>query len=166
MKKLFLLFFFLPFLAPAQENCSLSLTKAYQWFVSKGVCMDSTRDPFLFINAYEWAGTCYHYGQAVRKKGTDCSGFVSSVYKEVYCIDLNRSSGGIWIQSKGVLKKDLREGDLLFFKIRHGQVSHVGIYLGNNKFIHAAVKGGVIVSDLDEPYYARYFFSGGRVAGF
>ena len=54
---------------------------------------------------------------------------------------------------------------ILFFKIRKGQISHVGIYLGNNKFAHASVKTGVIISSLDEPYYKKYFYKGGEVIG-
>ena len=50
------------------------------------------------------------------------------------------------------------EGDILFFKIKKGQISHVGVYLGNNTFAHASVHSGVIISDLDEDYYKKYFF--------
>lgn len=154
----------LPALAFCQKDSTFARSKAYQWYESKGLCIDSVQEPALFFNAFEWAGTRYHYGQAQKQKGTDCSGFVSAVYRDVYCIELSRSSIGIWPQTKAVEKKDLKEGDLLFFKIRKGQISHVGIYMGNNKFIHAAVKGGVILSDLGEPYYAKYFFSGGHVS--
>ncbi len=164
MWKLCLFFLCCSVWGSAQQSTPLQSTKAYQWFESNGVCMDSTKQPWLYFNAYEWAGTRYHYGQAIKQKGTDCSGFVSSVYRDVYCLDLCRSSSSIWTQTTAIQKKDLQEGDILFFKIRKGQISHVGIYLGNNKFIHAAVKGGVIVSDLGEPYYTHYFFSGGRVS--
>jgi lipoprotein Spr len=162
-KHILLFLFLFPFLIKAQECSSIQSTKAYKWFEHNGICMDSTQCPYLYFNAYEWAGTRYSYGKAVKQKGTDCSGFVSSVFREVYCLELSRSSVGIWPQTKPVENQDLKEGDILFFQIKKGSISHVGIYLGNNKFIHAAVKGGVIVSDLGEPYYARYFFSGGRV---
>jgi len=56
----------------------------------------------------------------------------------------------------------LGEGDLVFFKIKKKRISHIGIYLGNNKFAHASVKNGVIISDMDEPYYQKRFYSGGR----
>jgi lipoprotein Spr len=160
---LFLFLFLSPFLSKSQDCSPLQSTKAYKWFEQNGICMDSSQRPYLYFSTYEWAGTRYSYGKAVKQKGTDCSGFVSSVFRDVYCVELSRSSVGIWPQTIPIDKKDLQEGDILFFKIRKGRISHVGIYLGNNKFIHAAVKGGVIVSDLGEPYYARYFFSGGRV---
>jgi lipoprotein Spr len=146
------------------KNASSHDAVQSKWFESKGVCMDSVADLQLFFKSYEWAGTRYRYGNAQIQKGTDCSGFVGAIYREVYCIDLARSSSAIWPQTIAVEKKDLREGDILFFKIKKGKISHVGIYLGNNKFIHAAVLGGVIVSDLDEPYYKKYFYMGGRMS--
>jgi lipoprotein Spr len=64
---------------------------------------------------------------------------------------------------KPLKKSQLREGDLVFFKIRKRRVSHVGVYLSHNRFIHASVHDGVVISDLDEPYYKKYFFKGGKV---
>ena len=147
----------------SQGDSTLQFSKAYRWYESNGVCMDSSQNLPLFFSAYEWAGTRYQYGHAEKQKGTDCSGFVSSIYRDVFCIEIARSSAGIWAQIVPMEKKDLQEGDIVFFKIRKGHISHVGVYLGNNKFMHAAVKGGVIISDLDEPYYHRYFYKGGRV---
>ena len=60
--------------------------------------------------------------------------------------------------------KLVEEGDLLFFKIRKGQISHVGIYLQNGKFAHATTQAGVIISDLSEPYYKKYFFKAACLA--
>jgi lipoprotein Spr len=163
MKWRFLAFILLPLQVFAQSERSKNQGRIYQWYESRGICLDTVTKPELYFDAYQWAGTRYHYGQAQKQKGTDCSGFVCAVYKDVYCLDLSRSSCDIWPMTLPVKKKDLAVGDLVFFKIQKGRISHVGIYLGNNKFIHAAVKGGVIVSDLDEPYYNRYFFMGGRV---
>ena len=59
-------------------------------------------------------------------------------------------------------KDDLKEGDLVFFKIHSRRISHVGIYLGNNKFAHASSRG-VAISSLDDNYYSRYFYKGGRL---
>jgi lipoprotein Spr len=64
---------------------------------------------------------------------------------------------------KPIKKSALKEGDLVFFKIKQKRISHVGVYVGNNKFAHASVQNGVIISDLDEPYYKMYFYKGGRV---
>jgi lipoprotein Spr len=163
MRKFLFFLFLIPLKLFSQYDSTLQYSPVYKWFEKNGVCMDSSLSTNLYFETYKWVGTPYRYGQAVKKKGTDCSGFVSAIFRDVYCIDLSRSSSGIWPQTKPVDRNHLREGDILFFKIRKGLISHVGIYLGNNKFIHAAVKGGVIVSDLGEPYYQHYFYMGGRI---
>jgi len=84
------------------------------------------------------------------------------LYREVYCITLSGGSKDMWKAVEPVKKDSLREGDLVFFKIKKGQVSHVGVYLGHGQMAHASVKSGVIISSLDEPYYKKYYFSGGR----
>jgi lipoprotein Spr len=125
--------------------------------------IDSAYSAYLYYQVYDWVGTRYKYS-GESKKGIDCSGFVSEMYQKVYCINLTGGSKDIYTQvkEKEIEKSELKEGDILFFKIRKGQISHVGIYLGNNKFAHASVHSGVIISDLDEAYYKKYFFKGGR----
>jgi lipoprotein Spr len=59
-------------------------------------------------------------------------------------------------------KNELQEGDLVFFKIKSSSISHIGVYIGNNKFAHAATRG-VMISNLDEPYWKRYYYKGGRL---
>jgi lipoprotein Spr len=60
-------------------------------------------------------------------------------------------------------KDDLKEGDLVFFKIKSSRITHIGIYLGDRRFAHASSSRGVVISNLDEPYYARHFYRGGRI---
>ena len=110
----------------------------------------------------EWLGTPYVYG-GESKKGTDCSGFVQTFYKDYKNISLNRTAADLVKNCETVQKKDLKIGDLIFFKINSAKVSHVGIYLGQDKFIHASSAKGVIVSGLSETYYTKYFFAGGRI---
>jgi murein DD-endopeptidase / murein LD-carboxypeptidase len=136
--------------------------KVEEFFYSRSLPIDSAADPYLYYKVYEWIGTKYKYAGET-KKGIDCSGFVSEMYREVYCIMLSGGSRDIFPVTTPVEKSELKEGDLLFFRIKKGQISHVGIYLGNNKFAHASVKSGVIISDLDEEYYKRYFYKGGRI---
>ena len=110
----------------------------------------------------EWLHTRYSRGGSSRR-GTDCSGFVNSLYRDVYGIKLSRSSYTMINDVVKVPVSELKEGDLVFFKIRGGRISHVGFYLKDHYFVHAARRGGVIISSLDEPYYKRTFYAGGRV---
>src|SRR5690606_42149596 len=76
---------------------------------------------------------------------------------------LGYNSRHIYTQMNSVDKKDLKSGDLVFFKIRSRNITHVGVYLGDNKFAHASSSRGVMISDLTEPYWRRYYFDGGRM---
>ena len=133
-----------------------------QYYSSYSLMPDSAASPYLYYQVFDWIGTRYKYAGS-SKKGIDCSGFVSEMYRNVYCINLSGGSTDIWTKVNPVEKADLKEGDILFFKIRKGQISHVGIFLGNNKFAHASVKTGVMINDLDEDYYKKCFFKGGRI---
>lgn len=118
----------------------------------------------LYLEAAEWIGVPYRMG-GESKRGTDCSGLTGQIYKKVYHTRLSRSTDGQKKESNKVAKRNLREGDLVFFSSsRSGRkVAHVGIYLKNDKFIHASTSQGVIVSRLSEPYYTKHWISGGRV---
>jgi lipoprotein Spr len=114
---------------------------------------------YRFVDA--WTGTPYKYG-GTDMNGTDCSGLAKALFDEVYKTPLTRDAGSQFKQCEPLKKDDLMEGDLVFFKIGSKYISHVGVYLGNGKFFHASSKG-VMVSDLNENYYKKYFYSGGRV---
>ncbi|GHA66499.1 lipoprotein Spr [Pontibacter akesuensis] len=117
----------------------------------------------LVETASKWVGTPYRFGSSSRK-GTDCSGFVTSVYRDVYGIELSRSSRSMYADVSRIKKDSVRTGDLVFFRrSAKGPIFHVGIYLKNNKFIHSATNGGVMVSSLSEPYYRNYYYAAGRV---
>jgi murein DD-endopeptidase / murein LD-carboxypeptidase len=117
---------------------------------------------YMFIES--WYGTPYKYGGS-NKKGIDCSNFTSALYNEVYHKPLKGTSSSIFEQCKTVSKEKLKEGDLVFFKIEKDKISHIGVYLQNNKFVHATTKKGVMIDDLDEAYYKKYFYKGGRIQG-
>lgn len=113
--------------------------------------------------ARTWLGVKYKYG-ADTKSGTDCSGFVKSVYLKVTDIKLPRSSADQQKFCRHIERRKLAPGDLVFFSSsRNGRVTHVGLYLGGDNFIHASTSRGVIVSNLSETYYANHYHSGGRV---
>jgi lipoprotein Spr len=128
-----------------------------------GVNPDSIREPALFAFMEPWLGTPYKYA-GNSKKGIDCSGFANQVYSSIYCTPIAGGCEHIFKRISLIDKNDLIEGDLVFFRINPKYtVSHVGVYIGEGKFVHASVKNGVIVSRLDEPYYSKYYKSGGRI---
>ena len=128
-----------------------------------GFDFESNDDIELFIEAASWIGTPYkHAGNT--KDGVDCSGLSAAIYKKLYSKILDRRSDGQYFYNcERISNSDLKAGDLVFFKIRGNSISHVGIYLKNNLFIHASVYRGVVVNDLDENYYKKYYFAAGRV---
>ena len=119
-------------------------------------------DLSLYSFVEEWCGVPYKYA-GKSKQGVDCSGFSSILYREVYHKTLTGPSGNIYSQCIPLSKEELKEGDLVFFKIGQDKISHVGIYLQNNKFVHSTTKKGVMINDLDEPYYNKYFYKAGRL---
>lgn len=133
--------------------------------IKLGVDIDMTDNHHLYVEASKWIGVPYRTGGDT-KRGTDCSGLTSQIYKKVYKTKLSRSSDEQKNRdSRRVSKRNLREGDLVFFSSPRSRrkVAHVGIYLKNNKFIHASTSKGVMVSRLNEDYYMKYWISGGRV---
>ena len=143
--------------APDEQQ---SLAKDYLSQIM-GVALSATSNMKLFNFVYDWIGTPYHFG-GDSKKGIDCSAFTKELYSQVFNLDIKRNSRDIFKMVSPVSKDDLKEGDLVFFKIRSRTITHIGIYLGNNRFAHASAKG-VAISSLDDAYYSRYFYKGGRV---
>lgn len=127
------------------------------------ITLDKCDYPEMYFEIYRWYKTCYRYG-GTGSKGIDCSGFTNMLYEKVFGKKVPHSSAGIFAICDALPKKELpAEGDFVFFKIRKGRISHVGIYLQHNKFVHASTQAGVIISDLDEPYYKKYFYRAGRL---
>lgn len=116
----------------------------------------------LLANVDDWYGVRYRTGGNT-KTGVDCSGFTVAVYAAVYGIALPRVSREQYRISQKISTTELQEGDLVFFNTRGSGVSHVGVYLGNSKFIHASVSKGVMVNGLFEPYYLQRYYGAGRI---
>ncbi|MCX6296932.1 MAG: NlpC/P60 family protein [Bacteroidetes bacterium] len=116
----------------------------------------------LYSFVDDWYGVSYKYGGKT-KSGIDCSNFCTLLYNSVYSKTLSGTSSSIFEKCDVVSKKNLEEGDLLFFKIDGDNISHIGVYLQNNKFVHATTKKGVMIDDLDEDYYKKYFYKAGRI---
>lgn len=115
----------------------------------------------LFASIEEWWGTKYHYG-GNSKSGIDCSAFTGRLLADVYNIIAPRTAKEQFDLSDKIEVADLQEGDLVFFNTRGG-VSHVGMYLGNNYFVHSSVQSGVTISSMADGYYNKKFIGGGRI---
>lgn len=121
----------------------------------------------LVKQARTWIGTPYSYGSNVKKKGTDCSGLTMSLFQDVANLKLPRNSAEQCDYCFNVPRNAMQPGDLVFFtsSTKGGRVTHVGLYIGDGKMIHASTSRGVIESGLDEKYYASHYHSSGRVYG-
>lgn len=149
------------------SGSNASLSSAHRSNCSKlEVNASSSDNAKLYSECASWLGASYKYG-GTTKSGVDCSGFVYMVYKAVYGKTLTRQSAGMLTDNcTKITKSQLREGDLVFFRTdgkKSSTPNHVGIYLKENKFIHASTSKGVVVSDLLQSYYVTNWITGGRV---
>lgn len=148
----------------AEKSLTFKDSLFYNYYSqSFGLKLEFNEDKELLETIADWIGTPYRSG-GNSQRGTDCSGFVTRVYKEVYGISLSRSSRSMFHDVNRVSKTAIETGDLVFFRRGPGQpIYHVGIYLKNGKFIHSASNGGVMINSLNSPYYKRNFYAAGRV---
>ncbi|MBM3413070.1 MAG: NlpC/P60 family protein [Bacteroidetes bacterium] len=108
-------------------------------------------------------GVRYRKG-GTTSRGIDCSAFTASVLYAYTGTNLPRTCREQYQQYPRVSQSEIEIGDLLFFRTRGRAVSHVGIYLGNNKFVHASSSNGVVVSSRNEPYFSTRFAGARRVS--
>ncbi len=141
-------------------NTTSSIKTKYSSLLN--VNTDDISNISLYMLIDEWYGTAYKYG-GCDKSGIDCSNFVNVLYQEIYKKSLKGSSASIFNQCRSISKNELQEGDLVFFKIENNTISHIGLYLQNNKFVHATTKKGVMIDDLGTAYYTKYFYKAGRL---
>ncbi len=115
----------------------------------------------LYDFVFDWIGKPYRFG-GESKNGIDCSAFARELYARVMGEYLPRNSRQQFKYVKTITKEELQTGDLVFFKIKTRDISHVGVYLSDNKFIQSS-KSGVNVASLDHPYWKRYYYKSGRL---
>ena len=113
-----------------------------------------------FIN--DWEGTKYKMG-GMDKNGIDCSGFVHTLYQEVYRRNIPRNTSALMAVLKRKYENELKEGDLVFFDYDGKKFSHVGVYLQNGYYVHASTRKGVLVMKLKDPYTYKYFSRCGEI---
>jgi hypothetical protein len=119
----------------------------------------------LLQYALSYEGVIYRRGGTNPEVGFDCSGFVRHVFDRVEGITLPHSAKAISQIGDGIKVTELIPGDLVFFRVVRNTISHVGIYLGNNQFIHASSTntGSVMISNLKDNYWAKHFSLGRRL---
>ena len=167
-KKLLNLFLFL-IIALYFSSChttvpSLNYKELARASIQLGMNINMEDNHKLYIEVAHWIGVPYRPA-GNSKKGTDCSGFTAQIYKKVYKKILERDTDGQRNKNcRRISKSNLQEGDLVFFTSKNrNDVAHVGIYLKENKFVHASTSKGVIVSSLNEKYYTIHWLCGGKV---
>jgi cell wall-associated NlpC family hydrolase len=113
----------------------------------------------LLQYALSHEGAPYRRGGVNPESGFDCSGFVRHVFDHVEGVALPHSANAISQIGNRIKMTELLPGDLVFFRFMRNTISHVGIYLGNNQFIHASSTrtGSVMVSNLTDSYWAKHF---------
>ncbi len=118
----------------------------------------------VLVNALSLTGIRYKYGGNSPESGFDCSGFVRYVYQQAANLTLPHSARAISQLGKTIPKNELQPGDLVFFNTLRSTFSHVGIYLGNNRFIHSPSSGGgVRVEDMQDSYWQKRFKGAQRI---
>ncbi|HEY2862761.1 MAG TPA: C40 family peptidase [Casimicrobiaceae bacterium] len=120
----------------------------------------------LAIYALGLIGVDYRYGGTSPERGLDCSGLVRYVFQQVVGVTLPRTSGEMARLGRRVAVPDLRVGDLVFFNTRSAPFSHVGIYLGDHRFVHAPHRGGEVeIVAMNQQYWERRFDGARRLIG-
>lgn len=147
---------------PKENNLSSSKSIRKKYAEKLGVSESDIKNEKLYQFINDWYGVKYKYG-GKDKSGIDCSGLTSTLYSSVYKKTISSSTKALVNEVKKIKQSDLKEGDLVFFNTNGKSISHVGVYLQNQKFVHASTKKGVMISDLNEPYFQKTYVSSGRV---
>ena len=129
---------------------------------SKKTRVQKKSTQYLLEKSYKkYKGVPYRYG-GTTSMGFDCSGFVKRVYSEAFHKNLPRTTKAMMKTGKKINKKHLKIGDLVFFHPTR-KYYHVGIYMGNNQFIHASTSKGVMKSSLDNVYWKKKYITARRI---
>jgi len=137
-----------------------STTPREQVPLDKSLTTDEFVDLGLILQSY--LGRPYK-GKSKFDDGLDCSEFTGEVFRKFNGTRLPRTSANQFKTGKRVPANRLSYGDLVFFRTQRDKVSHVGIYIGHDKFIHASTSRGVIITGMNETYWSKRFAGGRRI---
>ena len=160
------------FAASVQANPSLSTDDMDKFLADKGLLAKiekvrqsvSERASELVFTAMGFLGVPYRRGGSTVESGFDCSGFVRAIYQETVGLILPRKAEQQAAATEKIERSDLKPGDLVFFNTMRRAFSHVGIYVGEGKFIHSPKPGGEVrVEDMGISYWSRRFDGARRV---
>lgn len=116
----------------------------------------------LLHSAYaQWEKTPYRFG-GNNRNGIDCSALVQNIYQDSFNVSLPRTTSTQVLRGTQINKNNLQVADLVFFKTSHA-MRHVGIYIGDNQFIHVSTSRGVMISSLDNVYWRSKYWQSRRV---
>lgn len=174
MKRLFTHFMLCILLALAATSCATAKPAASTEEMPSDIQSLSTADVNtenwsdrareVLMNALSLSGIRYKYGGSSPDAGFDCSGFVRYVFKQAASLTLPRSAFEISQLGTTVAKKDLQPGDLVFFNTLKSAFSHVGIYVGDNRFIHSPRSGGMVrIESMENGYWAKRYNGAQRI---
>jgi len=120
----------------------------------------------VVMQAMSLLKTDYRWGGAHPEQGLDCSGLVQFVYRQAARIELPHSAQEIAKRTRRIRREELKPGDLVFFNTLKRPFSHVGIYIGEGRFIHAPSTGSEVkISSLESKYFAKRFEGAGTLLG-
>ncbi|MBU0631798.1 C40 family peptidase [bacterium] len=143
-----------------------SSTPSYPQTDKRALTSNVSQDPIineLHAQYKKWHHAPYKYG-GVCLEGVDCSGLIQAIYKDAFGIDIPRTTKEQLYIGKKIKYSHIKPGDLIFFRTGYN-VRHVGIYFGQNSFLHASKKYGVIISSINNPYWREKYLMSRKVLG-
>jgi len=153
-----------PSINPSNKNVEIENVSRVQlkYAVLLDVPVEQLSNILLLQAIDHWWGTKYCLGGST-EQCTDCSGFTQNLMRDVYAITIPRTAQEQYNSSMHVKTNELQQGDLVFFQNSGHNISHVGLYVANNKFVHASVSNGVMISDLNETYWKQRYKGAGTL---